>query len=103
MEEVNITIKKIKSLEKIKSIVCNDCKEYHHISKEFFKIVGITDEDLDIVINNMRDNFEEVHYNHDIEVKEMNAFPLRYNIFEYPFDYIDSVGYNWDEENTKKK
>ncbi|KKM87100.1 hypothetical protein LCGC14_1272370 [marine sediment metagenome] len=85
--EVNITIKKIKSLEKIKSIVCNDCKEYHHIGKEFLKITGISNEDLDTIINSIKNNFREVHnYNHDVEIKEMNALPLDYKLFTIPFN-----------------
>jgi len=74
--------------------ICNDCKEYHHIGKEFFKIVDVSDNDLDMIINRTVEKFKEKHHNHDIEIKEMSPLPFNYNLFIIPF--------NWDIEEDEE-
>jgi len=108
MEELYAQMEKIKNLISIRTIVCNDCKEYHHIGREFFKVVEISDENLDMIINNIEDNFKEVHCNHNIEIKEMCPFPIGYKTFIIPFDWeLPSIpiqlhyGDNWDLDSSE--
>ncbi|KKN57632.1 hypothetical protein LCGC14_0560040 [marine sediment metagenome] len=87
MEMVDDAVVKIRKLGKIESIVCNDCKEYHHISKEFFRIVGVTDENFDMVANALENEFRRCHNNHDVKIEETTPFPNGYNLFEYTFKF----------------
>jgi len=105
MEEVDIVIKKIISLGSIKSIVCNDCKEYHHISKEFFKITGVSNKHLDLMVNGIEKRFRSCHNNHDIETKDICPFPSNYKLFLITFQYYTRTefhtGDDWDIDDSE--
>lgn len=85
MNKTDIISIKIENLKMIKSIVCDDCKEYHHIGKEFFKILKVPDKDINIIIKMTKKKFKKFHCNHNVEIKEISPYPIEYNQFIIPF------------------
>lgn len=87
MKKVGKEIGKIIGLGKIKSIVCNDCKEIHHLGEDFLKIVGISDKELNVIASELEKEFRKYHYNHNVEIKEMPPFAHGYKVFLIPFNF----------------